>query len=191
MEWKILMWFLWYKYKGKYLEWSNTEACLQLLNLPIVPILYIGKFWTNIFALSQGNSILARGMNNIDQIIEGCVIKSFIEQNHPRIGRKILKSINPEYLVKKIEQNIIKRRKNEEKTLKLKLSVKMISCFLLNSFRCYRTPWKQGRRRMTVIFGNIRARNSTLHGQKNISSQNTLASVITSLRIILNTDLTG
>lgn len=36
-----------------------------------------------------------------DQITEGCVVKPLLETNHPRIGRMILKSINPEYLARK------------------------------------------------------------------------------------------
>ena len=31
-----------------------------------------------------------------NQIGEGCVIKAYREENHPRIGRKVLKSVNPE-----------------------------------------------------------------------------------------------
>jgi hypothetical protein len=35
------------------------------------------------------------------QIKEGCVVKAVCEKNDPRIGRKILKSINPDYLLRK------------------------------------------------------------------------------------------
>lgn len=85
------------KYKGNYLNWTEfSQFCIQR-NLPIVPILHIGIYHSQDLAkYTTGKSIIAP-----NQIREGCVVLSLVEENHPRIGRKILKSINPEYLAKK------------------------------------------------------------------------------------------
>lgn len=89
------------KYKGEYLNWSDVvEFCLYR-NLPTVPILAIENYKPDMLdKYTTGCSVLGIKVR-LDSIREGCVIKSVIEENHPRIGRKILKSINPEYLLKK------------------------------------------------------------------------------------------
>src|SRR5574341_465295 len=62
-----------------------------------VPTLYVGEFyWEVLNKETIGNSVIELG-----QIREGCVVKSLNEENHPHIDRKILKSINPEYLARK------------------------------------------------------------------------------------------
>lgn len=85
------------KYKGKYLDWSSfVEFCLYR-GLPIVPILYVGDYRPeDLMKYTKGNSKICP-----DQIREGCVVLSATEINDKRIGRKILKSINPEYEVMK------------------------------------------------------------------------------------------
>ncbi len=91
------------KYKDKYLNWNEVvEFCLYN-NLPIVPVLHIGKYSQEFLdKYTTGSSKLAfQLVGDNDHIIEGCVIKPLTEENNHRIGRKILKSINPEYLVKK------------------------------------------------------------------------------------------
>ncbi len=85
------------KYQGKYLDWFDVVDVCDELDLEYVPVLYVGKYYDGvILEHTEGNSILA---NN--QIREGCVTKMLCEENHPRIGRKILKSINPAYLLRK------------------------------------------------------------------------------------------
>lgn len=85
------------KYKGKYLEWGKVvEFCLYR-NLPFVPVLYTGEYKQEYLkGYTEGKSKIYES-----QIREGCVVLSVNEENHPRIGRKILKSINEEYLLKK------------------------------------------------------------------------------------------
>ena len=64
----------------------------------MVPILYQGKLEEGtIEKYTKGDSILSR----VKQIREGCVVKPLYEENNKLIGRKVLKSINPEYLLKK------------------------------------------------------------------------------------------
>lgn len=85
------------KYDGKYLDWMYLEDLCHMIDLPLVPVLYIGKLEEDTIAkYTVGQSVLYPS-----QIREGCVIKSYYETNHPRIGRKILKSVNPEYLTRK------------------------------------------------------------------------------------------
>lgn len=86
------------KYKGKYLNQNRFLLFCAERNLPVVPILYQGIYLSGqLERWNEGASELSKSL----QIREGCVVKSLIEENHPRIGRKILKNINPEYLAKK------------------------------------------------------------------------------------------
>ncbi len=110
------------KSQGEYLNWEELEIFCDRFNLPMVPVLYIGKYSdkikeectetkltiTNdsIFPVKvetiTGESELAikNGIDN--QVREGCVIKPLREENNNyRIGRKILKSINSVYLLRK------------------------------------------------------------------------------------------
>lgn len=82
---------------GKYVDWFVLlEICDEYV-LPTVPVIYGGRFDKEMLEEWTGsNSYIDKG-----QIREGCVVKSLVETNHPRIGRMILKSINPEYLARK------------------------------------------------------------------------------------------
>lgn len=81
---------------GRYLTYSNLVLSCQNHNLPIVPELYVGAYFEDILKEhTEDDSTIA------SHIREGCVVKSLWESNHLRIGRKILKSINPEYLARK------------------------------------------------------------------------------------------
>jgi len=85
------------KYKGNYLNQPDLERFCVQLKLQLVPILYVGKFSQEVLKkFTIGNTALCD-----NHIKEGCVVKSYIEENHPQIGRKILKSVNPEYLLLK------------------------------------------------------------------------------------------
>ncbi len=85
------------KYKGKYLDWNQfTEFCLYR-QLPIVPVLYVGEFKQEYLKqYTEGKSTICS-----TQMREGCVVLSVNEEHHPRIGRKILKSVSEEYLITK------------------------------------------------------------------------------------------
>lgn len=85
------------KKEGKYIDYNEFEAFCIKNNLPITPKLYCGKFKDidNINNYIEGKSMLY----STQKIREGCVIKTAKEEFHPRIGRKILKCINPDYLL--------------------------------------------------------------------------------------------
>jgi len=86
------------KYKGIYLNYNDFLHFCDNRRLPMVPILYQGKLEEGtIEKYTKGDSILSR----VKQIREGCVVKPLYEENNKLIGRKVLKSINPEYLLKK------------------------------------------------------------------------------------------
>jgi RNA ligase (TIGR02306 family) len=81
---------------GKYVGYSELKDFCDKNKLPIVPKLYVGPFSQHeLDYCTNGNSMFWP-----NQIREGCVVKSLIESNDPRIGRKVLKSINDEYLLK-------------------------------------------------------------------------------------------
>lgn len=85
------------KYKGKYVDWEWFVDFCEILHLPTVPILSIesfGKF--TIGTYTDGNSKLYP-----KHLREGCVIKPIKEEYNNRIGRKILKSVSEEYLLRK------------------------------------------------------------------------------------------
>jgi len=84
------------KKDGKYVNYSEFKAFCQQRNLPIVPELYIGQFHQeDVQKNITGTSVLCPNQ----KIREGCVVKSYTEEMHLRLGRKILKCINPEYLL--------------------------------------------------------------------------------------------
>lgn len=85
------------KYKGKYLPYEKFLQFCEERNLPTVPVLYIGE-WSNdlVAKFTDGKSLLCPS-----QIREGCVIKSYDEENDTRLGRKILKSVSTDYLTRK------------------------------------------------------------------------------------------
>lgn len=85
------------KYKDKYLDWFDVVKFCNERNFPLVPVLYIGNFSKEkLKECTEGKSVLAP-----NQMREGTVVKMLKEENNPQIGRKILKSINPEYLLRK------------------------------------------------------------------------------------------
>jgi len=84
------------KKEEKYIDYTDFVELAMKMKLDIVPILYIGKFKDcNINELIGGESILCPEQ----KVREGCVIKTNKEEI-TYAGRKILKCINPEYLLK-------------------------------------------------------------------------------------------
>lgn len=82
---------------GKYVDYPALKPVCHAFGLPTVPEMYVGEFSEEVLkSCTEGNSWICT-----NQIREGCVVKPVMEVNHPRIGRKILKSINPEYLARK------------------------------------------------------------------------------------------
>ena len=86
------------KYKDKYLDWNAFVDFCKEKNLRHVPVLYVGSYLIKdtVDICTTGKSVLYP-----KQIREGCVVKMVQEQNDSKIGRKVLKSINPEYLLRK------------------------------------------------------------------------------------------
>ena len=85
------------KYKDKYLPYEEFKNFCKDKDLPIVPVLYTGLWKDDLLEkYTVGDSTLCS-----NQIREGIVIKDYFESNHPRCGRKILKSISEDYLLRK------------------------------------------------------------------------------------------
>lgn len=86
------------KQDGRYLNWNEVKTYCEQHSLPTVPEISVGETFDKIKLLNwtSGNSLICK-----DQLREGCVIKPLIEENNPRIGRKILKSVSTEYLIRK------------------------------------------------------------------------------------------
>lgn len=81
---------------GKYLDHENVNLACFVMVLRMPPVLYQGKFKdADLAKLVDGPSVLCPDQ----EIREGCVVKPVKEQSS-YFGRKILKAINPEYLLK-------------------------------------------------------------------------------------------
>ncbi len=86
------------KKDGEYVNFSEFKTFCEQRNLPTVPVVYLGQF----HQVDVINNISGKSTMCPEQkITEGCVVKTFIEGVHPRLGRKILKCINPDYLLLK------------------------------------------------------------------------------------------
>ena len=82
---------------GKYLDYDRMNEMCHVYGLTQVPMLYAGMYDKQILKdCTEGKSLIYP-----DEIREGCVVKSLREENHPKIGRKVLKSISAEYLARK------------------------------------------------------------------------------------------
>jgi len=79
-----------------YCSWGEVKAIAELVGVPTVPVVYAGPYIkVMIPSWEQGVSLVSDAQPHR----EGCVIKPQVEQV-TWIGRKILRSINPEYLLK-------------------------------------------------------------------------------------------
>lgn len=79
-----------------YLNWTWAEGLCRDLGLPVVPVLYSGPYdAVKAKELTLGNSVMVPSQ----KVREGVVIKPLLEQNC-HIGRKVLKLISDEYLLK-------------------------------------------------------------------------------------------
>lgn len=81
---------------GKYLGYHAMIDFCKARSLPVVPLLYVGQYSEDVLKkCTEGKSRICP-----TQIREGCVVRSFNEENDMRIGRKMLKSISEEYLLR-------------------------------------------------------------------------------------------
>lgn len=84
----------------EYVSFEEFQEFCSERNLPTVPVLYAGPYSPELVNRhTDGPSILA-ALNGVHQMREGIVVKTTIEQFHPSIGRKILKSLSTEYLLR-------------------------------------------------------------------------------------------
>lgn len=86
---------------GKYLDVDDLEDFCFNNGFDRVPVIARTE-WKNIDVdkITSGKSILAAS-NGVNQMREGVVIKTEKETWHPTTGRKIIKSISPEYMTRK------------------------------------------------------------------------------------------
>lgn len=85
------------RFKDAYLSDKVMRQFCKERGLPTVPLLWVGQFSPDIISQhTSGKSKICQ-----TQIREGCVVRPFEESNDPRIGRKILKSISEDYLLRK------------------------------------------------------------------------------------------
>jgi RNA ligase (TIGR02306 family) len=84
------------KRDGQYLNWLEAYRFFVGIGLPTVPLIYEGPYSVeDLEVATNGKSLLAP-----TQIREGCVVRSAREVRFGHM-RKVLKSINPEYLIRK------------------------------------------------------------------------------------------
>lgn len=98
------------KKDNKYLDYDDLVIFCKTYDLPMPPGLYQGKFCKGIVEqYTSGKTILAqykdgRKISSANHIREGCVVKPLKETYSNRCGRKILKSISPDYLLTKKQE---------------------------------------------------------------------------------------
>lgn len=85
------------KVKDVYVNWRQFATFCKEMELPMVPILTAGVYLNGMLEEhTKGKSTMTD-----KHVREGCVVKSIDEAQHYRCGRKILKSINEDYLLRK------------------------------------------------------------------------------------------
>ena len=82
---------------GKYLDWYDVVKWCEYLGLRTVPELYVGQYSDE----TRKEFTTGRSVLDVKTIREGIVVKPVLEQNDRKIGRKILKSVSEEYLLRK------------------------------------------------------------------------------------------
>lgn len=82
---------------GQYQDIGYVTAFCALKHLPVVPVVYNGLFdWDTMLKLTKGPSLI----NSTQKVREGIVVRSVKEESSPYIGRKVLKFVSDEYLLK-------------------------------------------------------------------------------------------
>lgn len=85
---------------GKFLDWEEVERYAETFGLDLPPVLYKGSFSNKIVdELSNGLTVLGQGAH----LREGIVIRSVHEEWDKALGRKWIKKVSDEYLLKKGE----------------------------------------------------------------------------------------
>lgn len=82
---------------GVYLSYAEVKEFCKQRGLPTVPTLFVGQFSQEALAgATSGKSKIC-----VTQIREGCVVRPMVEEQNMKIGRKILKSVSEDYLLRK------------------------------------------------------------------------------------------
>lgn len=80
--------------EGRFLDFVDFHKVLFDLDLPIVPLLYVGGWDPKLIVQAEGQSLVARA----EHIREGFVVRPELERWDERIGRVILKCVGNGYL---------------------------------------------------------------------------------------------
>lgn len=84
---------------GKYVDYDEFEAYCTLYKIPMAPLLYRGPYSKDVVAqYSTGPSTMGGS-----HVREGVVIRPVHERTDPRMGRVIVKSINPDYYIQQVD----------------------------------------------------------------------------------------
>jgi RNA ligase (TIGR02306 family) len=84
-----------------FMNWEKLESLCGRFKVPTVPVISKTTFnMESLRSLATGNSLLAQ-QNGKEQIREGIVIYPVEERRDPKVGRCILKMLNPDYLILK------------------------------------------------------------------------------------------
>ncbi len=84
-----------------YQPWSVIEKVAQALDVKTVPVLYRGLYnLGETLKLRDGKTTLGDDVNK-RHVREGVVVTSEPEEYHPEVGRKIIKFISDDYLLRK------------------------------------------------------------------------------------------
>jgi RNA ligase (TIGR02306 family) len=81
---------------GKYLNVIDISEFAEYLNIPMVPLLYIGNWDKELISLAEGKSTIGGG-----KVREGIVVRPLVETFHPELTRLILKYHGEGYLLQK------------------------------------------------------------------------------------------
>ena len=83
---------------GRYLNCNEFHNACEKLNIPSVPVLYVGPFSKDVMLRhTDGKTVIGNGAH----IREGVVIKPLIERLDHKKRRVILKSVSDSYLLRK------------------------------------------------------------------------------------------
>lgn len=86
----------------KYLNWTTFVSMTGSLNIPVVPILYVGPYSKDVvLEHTDGLTTFVAPRGKKTHIREGVVVKSTTEVRNPHYGRKIAKSVSSAYLLRK------------------------------------------------------------------------------------------
>ena len=85
------------KDNGKYADFNCLRERAEKIGARVVPVLYSGPYENcDKEKITEGDSVFAPEQ----KIREGMVIRSMVEAYNPRVGRKVLKCISPDYLLR-------------------------------------------------------------------------------------------